>query len=114
MHMKIHITLMLIASAVLGLAACSEYKLENRPQVVFSGRGGERVHISPYPMSSRSAAIWNANACWKGCEAKCGTRFNACADSNGAEACRSALDRCDRACVWECRGDGGPLLYSPE
>jgi len=112
--MKIHAVLLLIAGILMGLAACSDYKLENRPQVVFSGRGGDKSYISPYPMSTRAASILTADACWRRCAANCAWRFNACGRSNGAEACRSDLDRCDRLCVYECRTSGGPLLYSPE
>ena len=112
--MKISLILLLIASALSGLAACSDYKLENRPQVIFSGRGGNKVHVTPYPMSERAATVWTADACWRGCGATCGAKFDACAKVNGYEACRSGLDRCDRICVYDCRASGGPLLYSFE
>jgi hypothetical protein len=112
--MKITLILLLIAGAFTGLTACSDYTLENRPTVIFPGRGGEKHHISPYPMSERSAAIWKSDACWRGCAPKCGAQFTTCAKTNGAEACRTALDRCDRICVYECRSSGGPLLYSFE
>jgi hypothetical protein len=65
-------------------------------------------------MSSRSADIWKSDACWRACGANCAGQFNACGRANGAEACRSALDRCDRICIFECRSSGGPLLYSFE
>jgi hypothetical protein len=100
--------------ALAGLAACSDYKLENRPQVIFSGRGGDRMHITPYPMSSRAAAIWQSDACSRSCGAKCAAAYNACGYAKGAEACRPALDRCDRLCVFDCRTEGGPFLYSFE
>ena len=112
--MKFTLVSLLIAGALIGLTACADYRLENRPNVVFSGRGGDKSHVSPYPMSSRAAAVWTADACWRRCSARCGSRFNACAKSSGPEACRSGLDRCDRACVFECRNAGGPLLYSFE
>jgi hypothetical protein len=115
--MKFKAVPLLIAGAllaVLGFTACGDYRLENRPNVVFSGRGGDKSHINPYPMSSRAAAVWTADACWRRCTAQCGGRFNACAKGSGAEACRSGLDRCDRTCVFECRNAGGPLLYSFE
>jgi len=112
--MKISLVLLLIAGALLGLGACSDYTLENRPTVVFSGRGGDKAHITPYPMSTRAASVWVSDACWRGCAATCGAKFNSCGRANGAEACRTALDRCDRACVFQCRNGGGPLLYSFE
>ena len=112
--MKIFLIPLLIAGAFAGLAACSDYTLQNRPQVIFSGRGGDKAHITPYPMSERAAAIWKSDACWRACGANCAGKFNACGRANGAEACRSALDRCDRICVYECRSSGGPLLYSFE
>lgn len=112
--MKFRVIPLLIIGTLLGLAACSDYKLENRPQVVFSGRGGDRVHVTPYPMSGRSAAIWKSDACWRSCGAKCTAQFNECGKAAGTEACRPALDRCDRMCVFDCRTEGGPFLYSFE
>jgi hypothetical protein len=112
--MKFFLILILIAGAFSGLASCSDYKLIHRPEVVFSGRGGDSAHISPYPMSSRAADIWKSDSCWRGCEASCAVEFNECAGSNGAEACRMRLDRCSRACVFQCRRSGGPLVYSFE
>jgi hypothetical protein len=113
-RMKITLILLLIAGAFVGLAACSDYKLENRPTVVFSGRGGDKAHITPYPMSERAASIWKSDSCWRGCGANCAAQFNSCGRANGPEACRNALDRCDRICVYQCRNGGGPLLYSFE
>jgi hypothetical protein len=112
--MKILPALALIAAALIGPAAAGDDSLADRPQIVFSGRGGDRIHVSPYPMSSRAAAIWSSDACWRACGANCAGQFNACGRSNGAEACRSGLDRCDRICVYECRNAGGPVLYSFE
>ncbi len=112
--MKIFLTIALIAWAAIGPAAGGDYTLDKRPQIVFSGRGGDTIHVSPFPMSSRAAAIWTSDACWRGCGANCAGQFNACGRTNGTEACRSALDRCDRICVWQCRSSGGPLLYSFE
>jgi hypothetical protein len=116
--MKLRPTRLLVVllnlGVLVGLAACSDYKLENRPQVVFSGRGGDRVHVSPYPMSESSAAIWKSDACWRSCGAKCAAAFNECGKVKGAEVCRSKLDHCDDMCVFECRKGGGPFLYSFE
>jgi hypothetical protein len=112
--MKFSLILMLIAGALLGLASCAEYQLENRPQIVYSGRGGEKVHISPYPMSGRSAEVWKSDSCWRGCEASCTVQFNRCARGSGAEACRPALDHCDRQCLFQCRRSAGPLIHSFE
>ena len=112
--MKTVIAALSIVGALFVLAGCSEYKLENRPQVVFAGRGGDKVHVTPYPMSERAAAIWKSDACWRSCGAKCTANFNECGKVKGAEACRPALDRCDRICVADCRIGGGPLLYSFE
>ena len=104
----------LLAAPSVGPATAGDYTLENRPQIVFSGRGGDKSHISPYPMSRRAAAIWTSDACWRACGAGCAGQFNTCGRANGAEACRTVLDRCDRACVFQCRNGGGPLLYSFE
>ena len=112
--MKIHLILLLIVGTLSGLAACSDYKLENRPTIVFSGRGGDKAHITRYPMSERASAIWISDVCRRGCAANCAGQFNSCGRVNGAEACRTALDRCDRRCVFQCRNGGGPLLYSFE
>jgi hypothetical protein len=112
--MKILLTFALIAAALIGPAAAGDYILADRPQIVFSGRGGDKIHVSPYPISSRAAAIRTSDACWRACGANCAGQFKACGRANGAEACRSALDRCDRICVYECRSSGGPLLYSFE
>ena len=112
--MKNFLIALSISSTLAGLAGCSDYKLENRPTMIFAGRGGDKHHISPYPMSERSAAMWKTGACWRECSSKCAVEFNACGREQGVEACRPNLDRCDRICVHECRNDGGPLLYSFE
>jgi len=112
--MKVYAVLLLLAAALVGPAAASDYTLDNRPQITFPGRGGAKAHISPYPMSSRAAAVWNADACWRKCAAKCGWQFNGCGRQSGAEACRTGLDRCDRICLWNCGAGGGPLLFSFE
>jgi hypothetical protein len=112
--MKTVLALVLLLAASVAPALADDYTLDNRPQIVFSGRGGDRIHLSPYPMSSRAADIWKADACWRGCGAKCAAQFNACGRANGAEACRSGLDHCDRMCVFDCRLSRGPLLYSFE
>jgi hypothetical protein len=104
----------LLAATLIGPAKADDYSLGNRPQIIFSGRGGDKLHISPYPMSSRAAAIWTSDVCWRGCGANCAAQFNSCGRANGPEACRNALDRCDRICVFQCRNGGGPLLYSFE
>jgi hypothetical protein len=104
----------LLVTSLVTPAAAGDYSLDNRPQIVFSGRGGDKLHTSPYPMSSRAADIWTADTCWRSCGAGCAGQFNTCGRSNGAEACRASLDRCDRICVWKCRNGGGPLLYSFE
>lgn len=103
----------LIVAVPLSLAACNDYGLENRPAILFSGRGGERVHVTPYPMSRPAADIWKSDACWRACEARCAAEFDNCA-AGGAQACRSELDRCSRACVADCRLSGGPLLRGIE
>ncbi len=108
--MQFHLVLALIAGALASLAACSDYRLENRPEIVFSGRGGDRGHVSPYPMSRPAADIWKSDACWRRCEARCAAEFDECAADHGAEACRTALDACSRACLADCRLSGGPLV----
>ncbi|HWP27332.1 MAG TPA: hypothetical protein VNL39_13405 [Xanthobacteraceae bacterium] len=112
--MQFHLVLALIVGVLTGLAGCSDYKLENRPEIMFYGRGGERVHVSPYPMSRPAADIWKSDACWRRCEVRCAAAFDHCAEGGDVEACRSELDGCSRSCVANCRRSGGPLVQGFE
>jgi hypothetical protein len=112
--MKFHLILLLIAGALTGLAGCAEYTAENRPPIAYAGRGGDKLHITPYPMSVRTANIWKSDACWRDCSANCTAKFNACGRTDDGETCRNTLDRCDRLCVFQCRKSGGPVLYNFE
>jgi hypothetical protein len=71
---------------------------------------GPDLHISPYPQSKRSAAVWAGTNCWNDCQTNCGAQFSMCNTSYGPDACRPALDACDRSCQRTCRIKGGPLL----
>jgi hypothetical protein len=112
--MKTLVALLLLLAAAVAPAAAGEIGRENRPQVVFPGPRGGVVHQSPYPQSSRSATVWNADACWRECNASCTWKLEYCikaADSNAADTCRPYLDACDRACHRSCRAWWqGPLL----
>jgi hypothetical protein len=99
---------------VLGLAvptAASEIGLENRPVVVFPGPNGGIAHQTPYPQSRRSATVWNADACWRGCQRSCTWTMEYCVRGSDPDLCRPQLDACDRTCQRSCRAWGqGPLL----
>lgn len=99
-------SLMLILSvAAAGLTAPARaggYTLENRPVVVFPGPNGI-AHQTPYPQSSRAAAIWHNDACWRECTASCTAKMVACTPSAGSDTCRPQLDPCDRSCQRSCR-----------
>ena len=67
---------------ILGLAApaaAGQYKLENRPEVVFKGG---IVHQSPYPQSKRAASVWASDACWRDCKTTCTWKMEYCVGSN--------------------------------
>ena len=84
--------------------------------VTFPGpvkNGPPIVHQSPYPQSSRGAAVWAGDACWRDCQASCKWKMDYCLQADGADIdlCRPYLDNCDRACQRSCRkGWSGPLL----
>jgi hypothetical protein len=100
--------LALLAPGLVAPASAGDYALENRPQVVF--RGGT-AHVSPYPMSRRSASIWGSDACWRDCSASCTWAMESCVRAEGADACVPRLNSCDRACQSTCRDpSSGPLL----
>ena len=83
------------------------YTLENRPQVVFPG---PRPHISLYPMSKRSASIWNSDFFWRECSGQSGWHYQSCRRTGGPEDCRQALDANNRFCLRTCRTRGGPMV----
>ena len=93
-------------------AMAGDYTLGNRPQVVFPGTTGASVHVSPYPMSRRSAEVWGSDACWRSCTSHGAWRLETCLTTTGMDqnACRAALDSDDRACLRTCRTNAGPLL----
>jgi hypothetical protein len=98
----------LLLAAWLGPAAAGEYSFDNRPVVTFKGSASERM--SPFPAGKRAAAVWNADACWRGCASDCNWRMEYCLRETDADACRPQLDACDRACLRSCRTRGGPLM----
>ncbi|HWL31295.1 MAG TPA: hypothetical protein VNQ50_04105 [Xanthobacteraceae bacterium] len=100
--------LVLSVSGFVVPASAGDYTLENRPQVVFKGG---IAHVSPYPMSRRSASIWSSDACWRDCSASCTWAMESCVRAEGADACVPRLDACDRSCQRACRDpSSGPLL----
>ena len=102
---------LLLVLALAAPAAAWEIGMENRPLVTFPGPKGGIVHQSPYPQSSRSASVWNADACWKDCKAANAWKMEYCVRGSSADECRTYLDASDRACQRSCRGFwSGPLL----
>ena len=108
--MKRPAAVLLIAAGFAAPAVAGDYSYANRPQVAFPGPRGGMVHVSPFPMSSRSAAIWASHACWRDCVSAAAWRFERCIGQSGAEACRAAMAADDRACLRTCRTRGGPYL----
>jgi hypothetical protein len=96
--------------ALVAPALAGDYSWERRPQVVFPGPQRGIVHVSPYPASKRTAAVWASDACWRDCNASCTWTFEACVSRTDADLCRPYLDSCDRACQRACRTTSGPLL----
>ena len=105
--MKPLVAALVLIAGLLAPAAAGDYSLENRPEVSF--KGGP-VHVSPYPMSKRAAAVWASDACWRDCTSACNWKMEYCVRASDADACRPYLDGCDRACQRSCRSRGGPLL----
>jgi hypothetical protein len=101
---------LLLTLGLLAPAGAGEYRLENRPEVVFPGPKGGIVHVSPYPAGKRAAAVWASDACWRDCKTGCTWRMETCVGAMDADSCRPHLDACDRACQRSCRARGGPLL----
>jgi len=100
--------LALSLSGFIAPASAGDYSLENRPQLVFKGG---IAHVSPYPMSRRSASVWGSDACWRDCSASCAWAMESCVRAEGSDACVPRLDACDRACQRSCRDPAsGPLL----
>ena len=105
--------LVALAFLLLGLAApavAGDYSLENRHEVVFPGKNGGILHVSPFPMSKRSASVWASDLCWRDCHSSCAWKLEACVSTTDADLCRPQLDACDRSCQRSCRTRGGPLL----
>jgi hypothetical protein len=88
-------------------AAGGEYSYAHRPQVVFPGG---TVHVSPFPMGKRAAAVWASDACWRDCASAAAWRFQTCFGIKEREACRVIMDADDRACLRHCRIRGGPYV----
>jgi hypothetical protein len=89
----------------------NEYKLKNRPDVIFlPGPRGGSVHVSPFPMSKRAASIWKSDACFRDCTGQCTFGYTDCIRSVGEDRCRPQMDTCARTCQAECRRRGGPVL----
>ena len=106
--MKVLSVVLLFLLGLVAPAAAGDYKMENRPEVVFKGG---IVHQSPYPQSKRAASVWASDACWSDCKATCNWKMEYCVRSNDADSCRPHLDACDRSCQRSCRGfSAGPLL----
>ena len=102
--------LFVLIAGLIAPATAGDYKLENRPEIVFPGPKGGVVHISPYPAGKRAASIWLSDACWRDCSRDCTWKMEYCVRATPADACRPHLDACDRSCQRSCRTRGGPLL----
>jgi len=105
--MKPLVAALLLIAGLLTPAAAGDYSPANRPEVSFNGGP---VHVSPYPMSKRAAAVWASDTCWRECTATCNGNMEYCVRAGDADTCRPHLDACDRACQRDCRTRGGPLL----
>jgi hypothetical protein len=103
----------LAAAGSASSALANDYTYENRPVIMFGPKRGD-AHISPFPMSKRSAAVWAESACWRDCTARCTWRFEACVSNLHSDECRPYLADCDLACQKQCRTRGGPLLNITE
>ena len=99
-----------MTAALAAPALAGDYAYANRPQVTFPGPRGGIVHVSPFPMSSRAAAVWASDSCWRDCTSAAGWRFGRCLGVENARSCRTALDAADRACQRTCRTRGAPYL----
>lgn len=64
----------------------------------------------PFPRTERAAAIWNERACWSQCGAYCAWGMATCLNRDAQGVCLDLTDACDRACLRECRTQGGPYL----
>ena len=94
--MKVLSVVLLFILGLAAPAAAGQYKLENRPEVVFKGGA---VHQSPYPQSKRAASVWASDACWRDCKTACTWKMEYCVGSNDADSCRPQLD------AWEAWAD---------
>ena len=112
--MKAPFSLLLVILAITAPAKAGDYSYASRPQVVFPGPRGGFVHVSPFPMSNRSAAVWASDACWRDRTSTAAFRFERCIGVYGADACPSVMDADDRACLRSCRTRGGPYLNFTE
>ena len=108
--MKPPVVVPLLLALLAAPAQAGDYSYANRPQVVFPSPRGDRVHVSPFPMSSRAAAVWASDTCWRDCTNAAAWRFARCIADHAADACRTAMDADDRACLRACRSRGGPYL----
>ena len=108
--MRALLALLLLTAGLAVPAVAGDYSHANRRPVTFPGPRGGIVHVSPFPMSSRSAAICTWDACWRDCVSAAAWRIERCIRISGAEACRAAMDADDRACLRVCRSRGGPYL----
>jgi hypothetical protein len=107
---KVLAALMLLFAGLVLPAAADDYSYANRPLVAFPHPRGDVIHVSPFPMSKRAAAVWAADSCWRECTTLCGQRMTACVNFRDADACRPHLQACDLTCQKQCRTRGGPAL----
>ncbi len=110
MAMKLSAAILAVTAGLATPALAHDYSYANRPQVAFPPGRGSIVHVSPFPMGSRAAAVWASDACWRDCSNRTAWRFERCSGVVGADACRVAMDADDRACLRQCRSRGGPYL----
>jgi hypothetical protein len=72
----------------------------------------EVAPVLPFPRGERASRVWDARACWSGCQTACTAEEAACLKSAAAPQadCVARADACDRACQRDCRFGAGPLL----
>jgi hypothetical protein len=78
--------------------------------VLHATRGPAVLHVLPFPRSERAQAVWESDACWRGCGAYTAWALAGCLRHDAQGFCLAQADTGDRACQRGCRTQGGPLL----
>jgi hypothetical protein len=101
--------LMHLLCAGLVVAATSQaWAADVDPRVAY--RAPSRVPLAFRALSHHSAAVWASDACWRGCTAHCGARFQGCLRVVRQDVCYAHNDACELACLRQCRVAGGPFI----